>query len=93
MTQTTHTVRIDTALWADAPKDAIADILAADGLDLRIEAEGVSSLSALQAQILVAAQRWTHGAGRSFELSGVSAELRSSLTLLGLAHIIQRPEA
>jgi anti-anti-sigma regulatory factor len=93
MTSTIHTVRLDAARWADAPAEVIAELLAVQQPEVEFDAEGVSSLPAIAAQVLLAAHRQFVANGAACRLISVSDRLRSSFTLLGMGHLIQGPTA
>jgi anti-anti-sigma regulatory factor len=93
MTTSIHTVRLDAARWADVPAEVIAELLAVQHGDVEVDAEGVSSLPAIAAQVLLAAHRQILANGAACRLVSVSDRLRSNFTLLGMDHLIQGPTA
>ena len=69
------------------------EIMLRKGKPLRISGKGVSLLSGLAAQLLLAAQGTWKIDGQPFEIIEPSDELDRDLNLLGLAYLIEGGEA
>jgi anti-anti-sigma regulatory factor len=92
MTTSSEAVRLDPVRWADAPGEAVRALVARPGPDLAIDVAGVGSMPVLVAQILLAAERSIVAGGGRFELIAASDQLKSSLQILGMDHLIEGPK-
>jgi anti-anti-sigma factor len=59
--------------------------LAQQATDLQVQCEEVQSLDCATIQILMALQETLAAQGKTFQLTGASAELQQTLTLAGMA--------
>lgn len=91
--ETPEAIRLSDLCKAENAAGLRDGIMARRGQAVRISGEGVPVLSALAAQVLIAAQRTWRLDGHAFELTDPSEDLVGDLRLLGLTCLIEGEEA
>lgn len=78
------TLKLNGRLDSAAATQLRNDLIARRGVDLNVDAEGVVSLGAMSAQVLLAAAQAWRQDGRSLAIGNASAPFSESLKLMGI---------